>query len=474
MFPFHSRRPRRGAVAAITLSAAALTSLTIGAGTAAAVVGGEPVDITSVPWQVSLQDPSGGHFCGGSILSPTLILTAAHCTVDTPASGIVVRAGATSLSSSTAQTVAVANIFENPAYLQGYATDVSVLVLSQPLVLGAGVAPIALASPGDLAGATTATTTGWGTTSETASDTPDGLLIATVPIVDDATCENALGGDVTASTETCAGGTGTDSCYGDSGGPLVVVDAAGVPKLAGVVSWGVECGGAVPGVYAEVPALADWITSITPDTPPVDRSDVSADCGIIDPDTGELVDDGSCDGSFDDGWYDDGWYDDPIGIDDGSGDTVWCDDLDGDGWCDEGSDDTYDDGGYDDGGYDDSGDWCDDVDGDGWCDDDSYGDSYGDDDSSYDDSGDWCDDVDGDGWCDDDSYGDSYGDDDSSYDDSGDWCDDLDGDGWCDDDSYDDSYGDDSYGDDSWGDSGDEWCDDVDGDGWCDDEDAAA
>jgi chymotrypsin len=442
-------------MAALTLSAAALTSVTIGVGTAGAVVGGDPVDITSVPWQVSLQDPSGGHFCGGSILSPTLILTAAHCTVDTPASGIVVRAGATNLSDGSAQTVGVANIFENPSYLQGYATDVSVLVLSTPLVLGSGVAPIQLASAGDLAGATSATTTGWGTTSETSDTTPDGLLIATVPLVDDASCENALGGDVTAATETCAGGTGTDSCYGDSGGPLVVVDANGVPKLAGVVSWGVECGGTAPGVYAEVPALADWITSITPDTPPVDRTDVSGDCGIVDPDTGELVDDGSCDGSFDDGWYDDGWYDDPIGVDDGTGDTVWCDDVDADGWCDEGSyDGGYDDSGagdgsydpYDDGSYDDG--WCDDLDGDGWCDDESY------DDGSYDDG----------------SY-DPY--DDGSYDpyDDG-WCDDVDGDGWCDDESYDDgSYDDGSYDDGGYDDG--EWCDDVDGDGWCDEDTAA-
>jgi trypsin len=455
MFHFRSRSPRRVAAAALTLTAAALTSVTLGVGSAAAVVGGEPVDITSVPWQVSLQDSAGGHFCGGSILSPTLILTAAHCTVDTPASGIVVRAGATNLSSGSAQTVAVANVFENPAYLQGYAADVSVLVLSQPLVLGAGVAPIQLASSTDLAGATSATTTGWGTTGENSNDSPDGLLIATVPVVDDATCEIALGGDVTATTETCAGGTGTDSCYGDSGGPLVVLDANGVPKLAGVVSWGAECGGAAPGVYAEVPALADWITSITPDTPPVDRTDVSGDCGIVDPDTGEFVDDGSCDGAFDDGWYDDGWFDLPIGVDDGSGTTVWCDDLDADGWCDEGwyDDSGYDDSGYDDSGYDDSGGWCDDLDGDGWCDDESS------DDSGYDDSG--------------------Y--DDSGYDDSGDWCDDLDGDGWCDDESYDDSYDDswddswdDSYDDGSWGDSGDEWCDDVDGDGWCDDEDTEA
>ena len=428
MFHFRSRHPRRLAGVALTLTTAALSAVSFGAGTASAVVGGEPTDITNVPWQVSLQDPSGGHFCGGSILSPTMILTAAHCTVGTPASGIIVRAGATSLSAAGAQTVSVANIFENPAYLQGYATDVSVLVLSQPLVLGPGVAPIQLASPADLAGATSATTSGWGVTSETAGDIPDGLLVTTVPLVDDASCQNVLdqyGGEVTASSETCAGGTGTDSCYGDSGGPLVVVDAAGVPKLAGVVSWGVECGGAAPGVYAEVPALAGWITGITPDTPPVDRTDVSADCGVVDPETGEPAADSSCDD-----WFDDGWYGDPTdpSADDGSWDCV---DADDDGWCDDdgsGDGDSGDDGWYD----------CVDADDDGWCDDDGSGD-----DGWYD-----CVDADDDGWCDDDG---GYGDD-GGYDDSGD----------------DDSGYDDDGGDDGWYD-----CVDADDDGWCD-EDAAA
>jgi len=99
------------------------------------------------------------------------------------------------------------------------------------------------------------------------------LLEATVPLVSDAACA-FLGID--AATEACAGGTGTDSCYGDSGGPLTIIGADGTPKLAGVVSWGEECGGTAPGVYADVPGLAGFINQAangavapaTPDQPP--------------------------------------------------------------------------------------------------------------------------------------------------------------------------------------------------------------
>lgn len=44
------------------------------------IVGGFEIDITSAPWQVSLQSTNRRHFCGGSIISSKFILTAAHCT----------------------------------------------------------------------------------------------------------------------------------------------------------------------------------------------------------------------------------------------------------------------------------------------------------------------------------------------------------------------------------------------------------
>ncbi|KAJ3660289.1 hypothetical protein Zmor_004744 [Zophobas morio] len=43
------------------------------------IIGGGDIDISQVPWQVSVQF-YGAHICGGAILSQTWVITAAHCT----------------------------------------------------------------------------------------------------------------------------------------------------------------------------------------------------------------------------------------------------------------------------------------------------------------------------------------------------------------------------------------------------------
>lgn len=88
-----------------------------------------------------------------------------------------------------------------------------------------------------------------------------------LPIVPSGACENLLRrtrlGEAFElhSSFLCAGGyRGEDTCYGDGGGPLMCPISDNVFALAGIVSWGVDCGTAnVPGVYTNVPAFRDWV-----------------------------------------------------------------------------------------------------------------------------------------------------------------------------------------------------------------------
>lgn len=63
----------------------------------------------------------------------------------------------------------------------------------------------------------------------------------------------------------CAGGEpNEDTCGGDAGNPLVcpVAGQPGRYHQAGIVSWGIGCGGDTPGVYVNLGLFRDWIDEI--------------------------------------------------------------------------------------------------------------------------------------------------------------------------------------------------------------------
>mmetsp|Transcript_8488 Transcript_8488/g.10773 ORF Transcript_8488/g.10773 Transcript_8488/m.10773 type:complete len:423 (-) Transcript_8488:143-1411(-) len=117
---------------------------------------------------------------------------------------------------------------------------------------------------------------------------PEDLYYITLPIVDDATCEDRL------STfgyslfdnreEICAGyeDAGFAPCQGDSGGPLIVESSSdGEFEVVGVVSWGPGCGGTgTVDVYADVTALVNYIESVIFDEDD-NNDDVPVDPGLL-------------------------------------------------------------------------------------------------------------------------------------------------------------------------------------------------
>lgn len=237
------------------------------------IVGGQEADPDAWPWMAALvfaSQPNAyyGQFCGGALIRPTWVLTAAHCTEDNSASDIEVVIGRHQLSDDEdGERISVAEIIQHPAYNSNTLdSDLALLHLSsassQPTISVVGSGDSALFAPGVLA-----TVIGWGLTDPNDNSSyVDALRQVSVPIVSNTTCNapNAYSGDVTANM-LCAGYSegGKDSCSGDSGGPFMVPDAAGTGWLqAGIVSWGDGC--AEPnkyGVYTRVANFKSWIDS---------------------------------------------------------------------------------------------------------------------------------------------------------------------------------------------------------------------
>jgi trypsin len=233
---------------------------------AGAVVGGREADEGEWPWQVALLI-DGTISCGGSLVAPDLVLTAAHCTEDVDEADFEVVAGTIDLRSG-GQRRRVEAIDQHEGYdAAELENDLSLLELDRPFALGDDLALVSLASREEsaLAGEDghPAVVTGFGERSAR-GDTSDLLLEGEIDTVGDERCEALYredGDTVFGDSQVCAGRTRghVDACFGDSGGPLVVPIDDGWRQV-GIVSWGSGCGVPDrPTVYTEVAAFADWL-----------------------------------------------------------------------------------------------------------------------------------------------------------------------------------------------------------------------
>jgi secreted trypsin-like serine protease len=228
------------------------------------IVGGTRVPEGKYPYMTFMQvdfGKLGVGECGGTLIDPDSVLTAAHCVVDDAKKVVAQRVdlvvGRTDLSQKNqGQVRSVPELWVHPSYNGAVSSryDVAVLKLDSPVT---GVQPIKLAarqnnleSPGRLL-----TAAGWGLTSEGGKPS-NPMLEVSVPVVSDSKARKAYSPapptfQYDPRLMVAAGAQRISTCQGDSGGPLF--NPGATPKQVGIVSFANGCARAgYPTAYTEV------------------------------------------------------------------------------------------------------------------------------------------------------------------------------------------------------------------------------
>jgi len=270
------------------------------------IIGGNEIKAHGQPWLALLCSTNvkemctGG--CGGSLISPNIVLTAAHCDLSgfgmkNSDSHVLLGAHSKTHFSGTEKFVEIKQWIPNPNAIQirtnkpygqwiwntGFIyRDFSLLVLNEKVVMNDYIQPIRLPPKKDQDyereylftsgwGATELRITDKGVESTGSSDVPKQAMVQVLPH-DAATCRS-LGFDpygcfhCEQEAQICTYGVKNfnstvveDACQGDSGGPLFLNDGSNAPTLIGVVSFGNGCGQLKsPAVFAKVDNVLDWI-----------------------------------------------------------------------------------------------------------------------------------------------------------------------------------------------------------------------